>query len=117
MSYYFQKCFFYSEKLGVRNECDRLSCANGKHYFALFFHRTNNESFYCLNGRQLTEYWRCVIAEQEAFCPGRCCKFDIYKDFNNLRKFTRRLLFLRRTNITISLFCGKFFFKFTLELK
>ena len=34
MSYYFQKCYFDSEKIGVRNECDRLACnSNSKHNF------------------------------------------------------------------------------------
>ena len=31
MSYYFKQCCFDSERLGVRNECNRLSCASGKH--------------------------------------------------------------------------------------
>ena len=35
-----------------------------------------------INRRRLTEHWRCVIAEQEAFCPGRCGKRDICKNFN-----------------------------------
>ena len=65
MSYYFQKCCFDSEKIGVRNECDRLTrISNGKHNFGLFFHRNNDETFYCLNKKKLEEYWQCVIAER-----------------------------------------------------
>ena len=54
----------------------------GKYDFGLFFRQRNDESFYCLNRRQLKEYWHCVIAEQEPFCPGRCGKCDICKEFN-----------------------------------
>lgn len=93
MPYYFQKCCFDSEKLGVRNECDRLSCVNRKHDFGLFFHRTNDESFYCLNRRQLKECWHCVIAEQEAFFPGRHGKCHICNEFNEILENLRDAYF------------------------
>ena len=71
MTYYFEKCYFDSEKMGVRTECDRMSCVlNRKHdKFELYFHRTNDESFYCLNRKQLKEYWQCLQENQEIFCP------------------------------------------------
>ena len=57
MAYSFQKYCFDSEKIGLVKECDRMSCfLNGSHNFDLFFHRNNNESFYCLNRKQLKEY-------------------------------------------------------------
>ena len=88
MSYYFQKCCFDSEKNGVRNECDKLSCiSNGKHNFGLFFHRNNDETFYCLKRKQLEEYWQCVIAEQQAFCPDKCGFCDILKKNDKSQKF------------------------------
>ena len=80
MSYYFQKCCFEAEVIGKRAECDRLSC-EGKHTeFTLFFHKVNNEYFYCLNRKQLEEYWKCIVKDQEVFCPEKCnncivCKF------------------------------------------
>ena len=44
---YFQKCCFDADVIGKRTECNRLSC-EGKHTeFTLFFHKINNESFYC----------------------------------------------------------------------
>ena len=91
MSYYFQKCCFNSEKNGVRNECDKLSCiSNGKHNFGSFFHRNNDETFYCLKRKQLEEYWQCVIAEQQAFCPDKCCFCGICKEFDNISDFLKR---------------------------
>ena len=40
MTYYFEKCCFDSEKMGVTTECDRMNCVlNRKHdNFELYFH-------------------------------------------------------------------------------
>ena len=45
-----------------------------------FFYKVNNEYFYCLNIKQLDEYWECIIKGQEIFCSEKChdcvvCKF------------------------------------------
>ena len=65
----YQKCCFEADVIGKRVECDRLSCV-GKHAeFTLFFHKINNASFYCLNRKQLGEYWKCIMKDQEVFCP------------------------------------------------
>ena len=89
MSYYFQKCCFEAEVIGKRAECNRLSC-DGKHAkFTLFFHKVNNEYFYYLNRKQLEEYWKCVVKDQEVFCPQKCnncivCKF-LTKAYDELK--------------------------------
>ena len=68
--------------MGVRNECDRLTCIlNGKYDFELHFHQTNEESFYCLKRRQLGEYWCCLIKDCQTFWPDKCDKCNICKDF------------------------------------
>ena len=75
----------------MRNECDKLSCiSNGKYNFGLFFHRNNDETFYCLKRKQLEGYWQCVIAEQQAFCPDKCCFCGICKEFDHISDFLKR---------------------------
>ena len=77
MSYYFQKCCFHADVIGKGTECDRLSC-EGKHTeFTLSFHKVNNTSFYCLNRKQLEEYWKCIVKDQDVFCPEKCNKCDV----------------------------------------
>lgn len=76
--------------MGAVNECDRMSCVlNGKHDFELYFHKTNDESFYCVNRKQLREYWRCVIKDQKTFCPEKYDDCDVCKElavvFENLQ--------------------------------
>ena len=89
MSYYFQKCCFEAEVIGKRAECNRLNC-DGKHAkFTLFLHKVNNEYFYYLNRKQLEEYWKCVVKDQEVFCPQKCnncivCKF-LTKAYDELK--------------------------------
>ena len=79
MPLYFEKCCFDSQKIGLRNEFDMLSC-EGKHSdFDLFFHRTNNEYFYCLNNKHLGKYYHCVLNDQEVFCPEKCAEYAIFK--------------------------------------
>ena len=52
----------------------------GKHTeFTLFFHKINNTSFYCLNRKQLEEYWKYIVKDQEVFCPEKCNKCDVCK--------------------------------------
>ena len=87
MPYYSQKCCFNADVIGKRTECDRLSC-EGKHTeFTLFFHKINNESFYCLNRKQLEEYWKYVNKDQEVFCPENAISVMsvnfLYKRMNN----------------------------------
>ena len=109
MPHYFQKCCFETDVIAKRTECDRLSC-EGKHTeFTVFHHKINNEVFYCLNRKQLEEYWKCVIKDKEVFCPEKCnncvvCKFltgayDVLKD---------AFFFQLQKTCLISLFCGEF---------
>ena len=80
MAYYFQKCCFDSEKIDVINECDRMSrIFNRKHEFEKYSHKRNDETFYCLNTKQLGEYWHCVIEDQRVFCPEKCDECEVCK--------------------------------------
>ena len=55
-----------------------------------FFHRNNDETFYCLNRKQLEEYQQCVIAEQQAFCPDKCGFCEICKEFDQIYDCLKR---------------------------
>ena len=78
IAYYFQKCCFDSEKIDVINECDRMSrIFNRKHEFEKYCHKGNGETFYCLNTKQLGEYWHCVIEDQRIFCPEKCDECEV----------------------------------------
>ena len=89
MPCYIEKCCFDAQEVGTRKECARLSC-DGKHTeFTLFFHKKNNQFFYCLNRKQLEECWECIVKDQEVFCPEKCnncavCKF-LTKPYNKLK--------------------------------
>ena len=52
----FEICCHDSVLIGIRSECDRLSC-EGKHTeFNLFYHKVNNEYFHFVNRQRLGEY-------------------------------------------------------------
>ena len=52
----FEICCHDSVLIGIRSECDRLSCEGEHTEFNLFYHKVNNEYFYCVNRQQLGEY-------------------------------------------------------------
>ena len=54
----FEICCYVSLLIGTRSECDRLSCTERKHapVFNLYYHKVNNEYFYCVNREQLGQY-------------------------------------------------------------
>ena len=64
----FNHCCFNSELLGKRTECDRLSC-RGKHEFGLYYRKVSGCLHYLLNRKELNEYWKCCVQDQEEFCP------------------------------------------------
>ena len=52
---------------------------NRKHEFEKYSHKGNDETFYCLNTKQLGEYWHCVIEDQRVFCPEKCDECEVCK--------------------------------------
>ena len=62
--------------IGTRSECDRLSCEYEKHSleFDVYYHKVNNEYFYCLNRKQLGQYCQCVT---------KMCILFVLKDVKN----------------------------------
>ena len=67
------------------SECYRLSCEGNHHpVFKLFYHKTNNEYFYCVNRDQLGQYLQCVVEERDTFCPERCDKCNVCKEMSDV---------------------------------
>ena len=109
ISCYFEKRCFDAQEVGTQKECDIISC-DGKHTkFTLFIHKKDNQYFYCLNRKQLEEYWGCIVKDQEVFCPEKCnncvvCKF-LTKAYNELKS---AYFFQLEKICLISLFSGEF---------
>ena len=79
-------CCHDSLLIGTRSECDRIFCKEGKHLpvFNLYYHKNNNEYFYCLNRDQLGQYWQCVVEDRDSFCPSRCNQCNICKEMSDV---------------------------------
>ena len=82
----FLLCCHDSLLVGTRSECDRFSCQEGNHspVFNLYFHKGNNEYFYCINREQLGQYWKCVVEDRDSFCPSRCDQCNICKEMSDV---------------------------------
>ena len=48
--------------------------------FNVYYHKVNNEYFYCLNRKQLGQYWQYVVEDRDSFCPSKCDKCNICKE-------------------------------------
>ena len=96
----FEICCHDSLLIGTRSECDRLICAKGKHapVFNLYYHKVNNEYFYCVNREQLGQYWHCVIEDRDTFCPDRCDKCKMCKEMSMFLLNCQIVIFYPRTD-------------------
>ena len=82
----FLLCCHDSLLVGTRSECDRFSCPEGNHFpiLNMYFHKSNNEYFYCLNREQLGQYWKCVVEHRDSFRPSRCDQCDICNEMSDV---------------------------------
>ena len=99
----FEICCHDSFLLGTRSECDRLSCTEGKHtpVFNLYYHKINNEYFFCVNREHLRQYWRCAVEDTNTFCPEKCDKCNICKEMSDVfTELQDSYLFYSRTDST-----------------
>ena len=60
-NYYFMECCFEHQKTHIIEECDLMGC-EGKHHFQEYFIEKKDDRkrlarFYCLDRKQLGEYW------------------------------------------------------------
>ena len=92
-NYYFMECCFEHQKTHIIEECDLMGC-EGKHFQEYFIEKKDDRKrlarFYCLDRKQLGEYWRCAQIETETFCSEHCnnCKICFYflKNFQELQE-------------------------------
>ena len=82
----FLNCCYDSLLIGTRSECDRFSCQEGKHdpVFNLYYHKVNNEYFYCVSRKLLGRYWKYVVEYCDSFYPSRCDKCDICNEMTEI---------------------------------
>ena len=82
MNYYFQRCSFDYELVRKSSQCDRITCqGNHNPQFNVYFHKVNNKFCYCLNQKQLSQYWFCVVQDREKLCPMSCSRCKTCKEF------------------------------------
>ena len=64
---------------------DRINCfANPDPQFSVYYHKNDNQSCFCLNRRQLRQYWRCIINDRDYFCPSSCKQCKICKEVSHI---------------------------------
>ena len=110
----FLTCCYDSLLIGSRSECDRLQC-QAKHdpVFNLFYHKVNNQFFYCLNRNQLGQCWKCVVEDRDFSCSSRRDRYSICKEmsdvFSKLQDslffYPKLLLLITMMKFRINLFC------------
>ena len=83
----FEKCCYDFDLVRKTSQCDRINCfAN---HDPQCFHKNNSQSCFCLNRRQLGQYWHCIINDRDYFCPLSCeqCKIckEVFHIFSELQ--------------------------------
>ena len=99
-------CFHDSLLISTRSECDRFCCKEGKHLpvFNLYYHKNNNEYFYCLNRDQLGQYWQFVVEDRDSFCPSRCDQCNICKEMSDIfTELQNNYFFYAKTSVANNL--------------
>ena len=111
----FLTCCHDSVLIGTRSECDRLQCqGNQDPVFNVFYHKVNNEYFYCFNRNQLGQYWKCVVEDRDFFALAdtidvvfvkKCLMF--FLNCKTVIFFIQKLLpLIIMMKFRINLFCG-----------
>ena len=95
----FSICCHDSLLVGTQSECDRLSYEHEKHSpeFNVYYHKANNEYFYCLNHKELGQYWQLSLQIEMLF---------VLKNVKNAVFVKKWQMFLLNCNI-VSFFIHK----------
>ena len=81
----FEKCCYDFDLVRKTSQCDRINCfANHDPQFSVYYHKNNNQSCFCLNRRQLGQYWRCIINDRDYFCPSSCEQCKVCKEVSHI---------------------------------
>ena len=77
-------CCHHFDLVRKTSHCDRINCfGNHDAQFSVYFHRSNG-SCYCLNRKQLGQYWSCIINNKDYFCPSSCEQCKICKEVSHI---------------------------------
>ena len=69
----YSNCCFNFEVVGLHSECDRLNCkGNHSPVFTIYREKPHGFYCYCLNRKQLGQYWRCIVEDCKFMCPSEC---------------------------------------------
>ena len=52
--------------------------------FNVFYHKVKNQYFYCLDRKQLGQYWKCVVEDRDYFCSSKCDRCSICKEMSDV---------------------------------
>ena len=86
--------------IGTRSKRDRLQCqGNHNPVFNVFHHKVKNQYFYCLNRKQLGQYWRCVVEDRDYFCSSRCDRCSICKEMTVFSELQGSWFFYPKTTV------------------
>ena len=93
----FEVCCFNYDIVRFTSQYDRLNC-EGKHTpeFTIYFHKRNNEYCYCLDRKQLGQYWRCVNENHDKLCFRKRTKCLIFKEASGILTSYRKVTFLSK---------------------
>ena len=64
--------------------------------FTVYYHRSNNEYCYCLDRKQLGQYWRCVNENHDKLCFRKRTKCLIFKEASGILTSYRKVTFLSK---------------------
>ena len=96
----FLTCCYDSVLIGTRSKRDTLQCqGNHNPVFNVFHHKVNNQYFYCLNRKQLGQYWRCVVEDRDYFCSSRCDRCSICKEMTVFSELQGSWFFYPKTTV------------------
>ena len=96
----FLTCCYDSVLIGTRSECDRFQCqGNHNPVLNVFYHKVKNQYFYCLNGKKLGQYWRCVVEDRDYFCSSRCDRCSICKEMTVFSELQGSWFFYPKTTV------------------
>ena len=81
----FTKCCFDFDVVGFHSVCDMQGCKGNHHpAFTVYYQKVNDEYCYCLNRKQLGQYWRCVVDNTNFLCPSRCERCKACKEMSHV---------------------------------
>ena len=81
----FAKCCFNFEVVVFHSECDEsYGKRNHDPAFAVFYQRANYEYCYCLNRKQLGQFWRCIVEDTNFLCWSRCERCKACKEMSHV---------------------------------